>query len=73
LEEVTLTPLEQKWQQEKDERGPSLDDAYDEEGRFEPAELEDVVKSRIPDTHRVADCHFALSRRGEDQGRDCSV
>jgi hypothetical protein len=48
LEEVTLSPLEQKWQQEKDERGPSLDDAYDENGRFEPAELEDVVKSRIP-------------------------
>jgi hypothetical protein len=48
LEEATLTPLEQKWQQEKDERGPSLDDAYDENGRFEPAELEDVVKRRIP-------------------------
>lgn len=48
MEEVTLSPLEQKWQQEKNERGPSLDDAYDENGRFEPAELEDVVKSRIP-------------------------
>lgn len=48
MEEATLTPLEQKWLKEKEERGPSLEDAYNDEGQFDPAELEEVVKSRIP-------------------------
>jgi co-chaperonin GroES (HSP10) len=48
LEEATLTPLEQKWLKEKEERGPSLEDAYNEEGQFDPVNLEQEVKDRIP-------------------------
>jgi chaperonin GroES len=43
-----LTPLEQKWQKEREEQGPTLDDAYSEEGRFDPKALEASVKDRIP-------------------------
>jgi len=48
LEEATLTPLEQKWLKEKEERGPTLEDAYNEEGQFDPVNLEQEVKDRIP-------------------------
>jgi len=48
LEEATLTPLEQKWLKEKEERGPSLEDAYNDEGQFDPVNLEQEVKDRIP-------------------------
>lgn len=48
MEEATLTPLEQKWLKEKEERGPSLEDAYNEEGQFDPVNLEQEVKDRIP-------------------------
>jgi chaperonin GroES len=43
-----LTPLEQKWQKEREEKGPTLDDAYNDEGQFDPASLEASVKDRIP-------------------------
>ena len=45
---TTLTPLEQKWQQEREEKGPTLDDAYNDEGQFDPQALEASVKDRIP-------------------------
>ena len=48
MEEATLTPLEQKWLKEKEERGPTLEDAYNEEGQFDPVNLEQEVKDRIP-------------------------
>ena len=48
MEEATLTPLEQKWLKEKEERGPSLEDAYNAEGQFDPVNLEQEVKDRIP-------------------------
>jgi len=43
-----LTPLEQKWQKEREEKGPTLDDAYSDEGQFDPASLEASVRDRIP-------------------------
>jgi co-chaperonin GroES (HSP10) len=46
--ELVLTALERKWQQEKEEKGPSLDDAYDEEGKFDPSQLASSVQDRIP-------------------------
>ena len=48
MEEATLTPLEQKWLKEKEERGPTLEDAYNAEGQFDPVNLEQEVKDRIP-------------------------
>jgi co-chaperonin GroES (HSP10) len=46
--EEGMTALEKKWQQEKEARGPSLENAYNHEGRFDPAELDQSVKDRIP-------------------------
>jgi chaperonin GroES len=46
--EKPLTALEQKWLQEKEAKGPSLDDAYNEAGEFNPAKLEQVVRDRVP-------------------------
>lgn len=43
-----LTPLEQKWQKEREEKGPTLDDAYNDDGQFDPTSLEASVKDRIP-------------------------
>jgi co-chaperonin GroES (HSP10) len=43
-----LTYLEQKRLKEIAEREPSLDDAYDTQGQFDPASLEASVKDRIP-------------------------
>lgn len=45
---TALTALERKWQEEKIERGPVLDDAYDEEGNFTPGLIADSVLSRLP-------------------------
>ena len=47
-ESPPLTYLEQKWKKELEEQGPSLDDAYNEAGQFDPASLEASVKDRIP-------------------------
>lgn len=43
-----LTALEKKWQEEKDAKGPELDDAYDADGNFKPEQMPDEVLSRIP-------------------------
>lgn len=46
--EESMTALERKWQEEKANKQPSLDTAYNDEGRFDPSELDETVKSRIP-------------------------
>lgn len=51
VEEKPLTALEQKWKEEAEEKeaaGPNLNDAYDEEGNFDPDQLSQSVKDRIP-------------------------
>jgi chaperonin GroES len=45
--EENLTALERKWREEADTKGPSLDDAYTEDG-FNPEKLEQAVRDRIP-------------------------
>jgi len=45
---MTVTELEQKWQEEAEAKGPTLDDAYDEEGKFDPERIQDKVRDRIP-------------------------
>jgi chaperonin GroES len=44
----TLTALEQKWKEEEANKVPSLDDAYNGDGQFEPEKLEESVMARIP-------------------------
>lgn len=46
--EESMTALERKWQEEKADKEPSLDSAYDAEGKFDPGGLEESVKDRIP-------------------------
>ena len=46
--EESMTALEKKWQEESAGKEPSLDSAYNDEGRFDPAELDQNVKNRIP-------------------------
>lgn len=46
--EESMTALEQKWKKEKEQQEPSLDSAYDGEGKFDPSELDESVKDRIP-------------------------
>jgi chaperonin GroES len=51
VEEKPLTALEQKWKEEaeaKAARGPNLTDAYDAEGNFDPEQLSEPVRDRIP-------------------------
>ena len=43
-----LTALERKWQEEAQARGPSLDDAFDADGKLHPEKLEGEVIDRIP-------------------------
>lgn len=44
---TTLTALEQKWQQ-KAEQQPTLDDAYDQDGNFNPSLIQESVLDRLP-------------------------
>ena len=46
--EKTLTALERKWQEEAAARGPSLDDAYSEDGAFDASKLSTAVMDRVP-------------------------
>lgn len=46
--EESMTALEKKWQEEKANAEPSIDTAYDDEGKFDPAHLDESVKDRIP-------------------------
>jgi chaperonin GroES len=43
-----LTALERKWQEEAAAKEPSLDDAFDEDGRLCPESLNGEVLGRIP-------------------------
>ena len=45
---MALTALEEKWQKEAEEKGPTLDDAYDAEGNFDPMKVSETVINRIP-------------------------
>lgn len=50
-EEKPMTALERKWLEEaqaKAEQGPSLTDAYDGDGNFDPEQLSEQVRDRIP-------------------------
>lgn len=44
---MTLTALEQKWEEEKAARGPELEDAFTEEG-LDPSKLNQTILDRIP-------------------------
>lgn len=46
--EESMTALERKWQEDKANTEPSIDTAYDHEGKFDPAHLDESVKDRIP-------------------------
>jgi chaperonin GroES len=43
-----LTALERKWQEEQANKEPSLQSAYDAQGKFDPAGLDEAVRDRIP-------------------------
>ena len=45
---MALTALEEKWQKEAEEKGATLDDAYDAEGNFDPNKVAETVIDRIP-------------------------
>ena len=45
---MALTALEEKWQKEAEETGPTLDDAYDADGNFDPDKVSESVIDRIP-------------------------
>ena len=45
---MTITALEQKWAEEKAEKVPSLDDAYQDDGSLDIENLDGSVKDRIP-------------------------
>jgi len=45
---TALTALERKWLEEKEARKPALDDAYDQDGNFDPELIEAGVKDRLP-------------------------
>jgi co-chaperonin GroES (HSP10) len=45
---MTLTALEEKWAKEADEKEPSLDDAYSEDGSLTVENLDGSVLDRIP-------------------------
>jgi co-chaperonin GroES (HSP10) len=45
---MTLTALEEKWAQEAEEKEPSLDDAYTEDGSLAVENLDGSVLDRIP-------------------------
>ena len=47
LESKPLTALEQKWADEKAEKGPELEDAYTNDG-LDPSKLDAAVLDRIP-------------------------
>jgi co-chaperonin GroES (HSP10) len=51
IEEKPLTALEQKWKEQaeiEEDSEPNLNDAYDDEGNFDPDRLPSPVRSRIP-------------------------
>jgi len=48
ITEPPLTALQQKWQEEKANKPPSIKDAYDADGNFTPDKLPDPVMDRIP-------------------------
>jgi co-chaperonin GroES (HSP10) len=43
-----MTALEKKWAEEKAEKGPVLDDAFDADGNVNPEQLTESVMDRIP-------------------------
>ena len=44
----TLTVLEKKWKEEKEERGPELADSYADSGVLDPKALHEKVRERVP-------------------------
>lgn len=46
--EEGMTALEKKWQQEKADQVPTIETAYNDEGQFDPSQLDQQVKDRIP-------------------------
>lgn len=45
---MTLTALETKWAKEKEEKEPSLEDAYNDDGSLNVENIDEDVKNRIP-------------------------
>lgn len=45
---MSLTALEQKWQEEKEARGPELDDVFKEDGGIDVDKLDSSIMDRIP-------------------------
>ena len=47
-EAETLTALEKKWNEEKEEKGPELADSYADSGVLDPKALHEKVRERVP-------------------------
>jgi co-chaperonin GroES (HSP10) len=45
---MTLTALEEKWAKESEEKEPSLDDAYGEDGSLAVENIDESILSRVP-------------------------
>jgi chaperonin GroES len=45
---MTISALEERWAKDKEETGPVLDDAYNEDGSLAVDNLEETVRNRIP-------------------------
>jgi chaperonin GroES len=45
---MTVSALEEKWAKDKEETGPVLDDAYNEDGSLAVDSLQETVRNRIP-------------------------
>jgi chaperonin GroES len=45
---MTISALEEKWAKDKEETGPVLDDAYNEDGSLAVDSLDKTVRDRIP-------------------------
>lgn len=45
---MTLTALEEKWAKEAEEKEPSLDDAYNEDGSLAVENIDESILSRVP-------------------------
>lgn len=48
MAEAELTPLEKKWEQNKKDKKPSLDDAYSDEGKIPEEGLSSSILDLIP-------------------------
>lgn len=48
VEDQSLTALERKWKEEKRAKGPVLEDAYGEGGKFDPTKMGQALRDLVP-------------------------